>query len=441
MTMAAGLLRPDLRVFARTQTSADGRADAGVRRSDRDRPVRPLRRLPARGHPLAGRVPPDRMDERRARKPAPSAAGRAARALDRLRLRPLRAPRGRGPAGGGDGGDGHRAGHRRGRGRRPSSPGTGRSARRSSEPSRPPAVGFIAATDNDTSNLSLVASVREINPKLFVIARENDPSNHALFRAIDLDFALIPAEVVAHEVLAHMTSPLLYHFLELLVEHDDAWASELTARLVRTCGESLPQLWRVRLDAAHAPAIASWFAAGRSLAVGALAGRSRPASAAPALRGAHARARRGLHARTGRLRRPRGRRRAARRRRERRAARAVGDRGGRSRPRQGPARRRPSGGVGVALLRGHAARRRRDRRAMRLGIDLGGTKIEIVGARRAGPRDACAARVPTPAGRLRRHARRDRRAWCATPRRALGVAAGRSVGIGTPGALSRATGC
>ncbi len=271
MTMAAGLLRPDLRVFARVQASAT----AG--------------RMRAFGVPTV--IDPfDRFgDYLRAAIRSPAAF----RLIEWMSgapgspLPPLRAvPRGRwivcgfgrfgrhvvedlraegmevtviepGIAAAGD--DTIIAGN-----------GTERETLERANPAT--AVGFIAATDNDTSNLSVVASVRELNAKLFVIARENDPSNHALFRAIELDFALIPAEVVAHEVLAHMTSPLLYHFLELLVSHDDAWASDLTARLVRTCGERLPQLWRVRLDAAHAPAIASWFAAGRSLAVGALAG-------------------------------------------------------------------------------------------------------------------------------------------------------------------------
>ncbi|MCL4761341.1 MAG: NAD-binding protein [Burkholderiales bacterium] len=135
------------------------------------------------------------------------------------------------------------------------------------------AVGFIAATDNDTANLSMIASARAANPGLFLIARENAPSNHALFRAIGLDFALIASRVVAHEVLAHMTSPLLYRFLESLPRRDDAWASALVARLVRECGERLPDMWRVRLDDAGAPALVDWLADGRSVPLGLLLGK------------------------------------------------------------------------------------------------------------------------------------------------------------------------
>ena len=134
------------------------------------------------------------------------------------------------------------------------------------------AVGFIAATDDDTANLSMIAAAHNANKALFLIARQNEPSNRALFRSIDLDFALVPSEVVAREVLAHLASPLLYRFLESLTTQDDAWCTELVNRLVNTCGEHLPQLWRVRLDKATAPALAAWFAEGRSLSVGALLG-------------------------------------------------------------------------------------------------------------------------------------------------------------------------
>ena len=134
------------------------------------------------------------------------------------------------------------------------------------------AVGFIAATNNDTANVSMIVAARRANPKLFLIARENDPSNHALFRKIDLDFALVPAEVVAREVLADMTSPLLYRFLESLPGCDDAWSTEVTRRLVHTGGERMPAIWRVTLDRVQAPAVLAWLAEGRSLSVGALLG-------------------------------------------------------------------------------------------------------------------------------------------------------------------------
>jgi Trk K+ transport system NAD-binding subunit len=138
------------------------------------------------------------------------------------------------------------------------------------------AVGLIAATDNDTSNLSMIAAARAANEKLYLIARQNERSNRRLFRAIGLDFALIPAEVVAREIFSDLTNPALYRFLGLLRSRDEAWAEDLLARLQHVSGDRLPLLWSARLDKATAPALAAWFAEGRTLSVGALlGGRSR----------------------------------------------------------------------------------------------------------------------------------------------------------------------
>ncbi len=134
------------------------------------------------------------------------------------------------------------------------------------------AVGFIAATDNDTANLSMIAAARSANSDLFMVARQNERSNRRLFRSVGLDFALIPAEVVAREIFADLTNPGLYRFLELVPTQDDAWVEDLLGRLQHACGERLPHVWSARVDNATAPALATWFAEGRKLSVGALLG-------------------------------------------------------------------------------------------------------------------------------------------------------------------------
>src|SRR3954452_9307374 len=78
------------------------------------------------------------------------------------------------------------------------------------------AVAFVAGTDNDTTNLSLVAAARRVNPDLFVAARQNAPTSAALFTAMDVDALLVPTEVIAHEVYARLSTPLLWRFVREL---------------------------------------------------------------------------------------------------------------------------------------------------------------------------------------------------------------------------------
>jgi Trk K+ transport system NAD-binding subunit len=124
------------------------------------------------------------------------------------------------------------------------------------------AVGFIAATDNDTTNLSLIAAARRVNPSLFVTARQNRPSSGPLFAVMDVDSLLVPAEVVAHEVYAQLSTPLLWRFLQEVPGRGNGWAADVVDRLTEVCGRHLGALWKFRLNRTEAPALTGWLAAG-----------------------------------------------------------------------------------------------------------------------------------------------------------------------------------
>jgi voltage-gated potassium channel len=124
------------------------------------------------------------------------------------------------------------------------------------------AVGLIAGTDNDTTNLSLVAAARRSNPKLFLAARQNRPASAPLFAAMEIDALLVPAEVIAHEVYAQLSTPLLWRFLREMPARGDAWAEQLVERLTTLCGSRLQALWKIRLTPQDAPAACSWLTAG-----------------------------------------------------------------------------------------------------------------------------------------------------------------------------------
>ena len=118
------------------------------------------------------------------------------------------------------------------------------------------AVGFIAGTDNDVTNLSLVAAARRVNPALYVVARQNQPSNTELFEAMAIDLLLVPTAVVAQEALAHIGAPMLWQFLESSAHLGQQWSSVVLGRLLERCGQGSPELWEVGIDSRDAPAVA-----------------------------------------------------------------------------------------------------------------------------------------------------------------------------------------
>jgi voltage-gated potassium channel len=125
------------------------------------------------------------------------------------------------------------------------------------------AVGLVAGTDNDTTNISMLVNARRLNPRLFLTARQNQPTSAALFEAMRVDALLVPTEVVAHEVYAQISTPMLWRFIQEMPARGDQWAADLIQRLRYNCGSELPALWKIKLDREQAPALGGWLAEGR----------------------------------------------------------------------------------------------------------------------------------------------------------------------------------
>jgi Trk K+ transport system NAD-binding subunit len=117
------------------------------------------------------------------------------------------------------------------------------------------AVGIVAGTDNDINNLSIVMTAYELNPKLFVVIRKNKRHNDTLFRQFNADITMQPTEIIAHECLAHMISPLLAQFLTLVRNQSNSWANQLISELVSIVGETVPERWAITVSKEQTPAI------------------------------------------------------------------------------------------------------------------------------------------------------------------------------------------
>jgi len=117
------------------------------------------------------------------------------------------------------------------------------------------AVGIVAATANDINNLSTVVTARALNPGLFTVLRQNQVANRTLFDAFESDFTMVPSEIVAHECLAILTTPLLAPFLDAVRRADDSWAEQLLGELTDRFGWDVPAVWSASLNIAQAPSV------------------------------------------------------------------------------------------------------------------------------------------------------------------------------------------
>jgi hypothetical protein len=116
------------------------------------------------------------------------------------------------------------------------------------------AAGFVAGTDDDVRNLSIVVAARRINPGLFFVLRQNRKATQPLFEAFRSDITVTSPEIVVHECLAQLTTPLLARFLGTVAQRDDAWADTTLLKLRSRVSREVPTIWTIALSDEAAPA-------------------------------------------------------------------------------------------------------------------------------------------------------------------------------------------
>lgn len=130
------------------------------------------------------------------------------------------------------------------------------------------AVGIVAGTDDDANNLSIIVTARELNPRLFLVARQNSRRNDALFEAAGLHLVMQRSRVIAARILTLLVTPRLSEFLRLARHQSNDWARELIARLEPLTGGVTPEVWAVEIWPSQAPAVHEAIAAGETVRLG-----------------------------------------------------------------------------------------------------------------------------------------------------------------------------
>ncbi len=117
------------------------------------------------------------------------------------------------------------------------------------------AVGIISGTDSDTNTLSAIMTAREINPDLYLVARQDRRADTEIFQAADLDLVMEPSRIIVWRILPLLTTPLLSRFLRLLRAGTEQDAYELRQRIAGLCGGVTPETWSFNIDLERAPAL------------------------------------------------------------------------------------------------------------------------------------------------------------------------------------------
>lgn len=132
------------------------------------------------------------------------------------------------------------------------------------------AVGLIAGGADDSNNLSTIMTARQMNPDIFVVARQNLRDNSELFRKVKADLVMQPREITARMIRVLFLNPMLCEYLKIATKQDDEWSNIVISRLSAVIGESKPHIWTVEIGPKETPAVYKAIAYGRKVTVNCL---------------------------------------------------------------------------------------------------------------------------------------------------------------------------
>lgn len=127
------------------------------------------------------------------------------------------------------------------------------------------AVGLIAGGNDDSNNLSTIMTARQMNPDIFVVARQNLRDNSELFEKVKADLVMQPREITARMIRVLFLNPMLCNFLKIANKQDEEWSNVVISRLSAVIGESKPHIWTVEINPKKTPAVFKALAFGRDI--------------------------------------------------------------------------------------------------------------------------------------------------------------------------------
>ncbi len=115
-------------------------------------------------------------------------------------------------------------------------------------------VAIVAVTNDDTTNLSILATAKKLNPQIVTIVRENEIADDFLFKNANINHIFTPSKILVNKVTNALVNPLSDKFLKMIIKKDNEWASKLVSKLVREIDEN-PILLEIEINENITPQI------------------------------------------------------------------------------------------------------------------------------------------------------------------------------------------
>lgn len=116
------------------------------------------------------------------------------------------------------------------------------------------AVAIVAVTNDDTTNLSILATAKKLNPEIRTMARENDLADDFLFRSSNVNHIFTPSRILVNKVTNALFNPLCDKFIKLIIKKDNDWASKLVVDLMKDIDKN-PLVVELEINKENTPQI------------------------------------------------------------------------------------------------------------------------------------------------------------------------------------------
>ena len=80
------------------------------------------------------------------------------------------------------------------------------------------AAAIIATTNDDTINLSILATARKLNSDILTIVRENEMEDFSIFQSANVDHIFMPSKILINKTTNALLKPLSDEFIRMILK-------------------------------------------------------------------------------------------------------------------------------------------------------------------------------------------------------------------------------
>jgi len=113
---------------------------------------------------------------------------------------------------------------------------------------------ILAFTNNNTVNLSIIATAKKLNPEIITMAREENADDFSIFANAQIDYLFIPSKITFNKTINALLNPLSDIFISSFVNQHEIWAQKLTRRLIETVNDD-PLIFELEICKNDAPQV------------------------------------------------------------------------------------------------------------------------------------------------------------------------------------------